>query len=295
MWPEVLAVARRCPGSDYAGNAIDRALYHSGQLGSDLFLYAQRPEALVITGDDHLVLHWHAFDTLMDLGLMNLAEKNLTECLETFGEQPLILERLATVNLIKGRTEAARIYLGVLQKTLFHHRWASERLMRLEVDPSLAGDSEIQRLRVRYFRPDSPAEFYDREAMLTALVVPGEGVGPQPQGSGNRMAFEYLMAWHLLKGNLGKVAQQVERLGEFGYTRIPPLWQEAILIYAYGAGKPDALDGLAIDPELDRRFKNFSSIAKSYGGNMAAAIPALAKDYRGSYFFYFFCTTVAKR
>ncbi|HSW02195.1 MAG TPA: hypothetical protein VLI39_18670, partial [Sedimentisphaerales bacterium] len=46
--------------------------------------------------------YWHAFDTLIDLGLMNQAEKNLTECLETFGEQPLILERLATVNLVKG-------------------------------------------------------------------------------------------------------------------------------------------------------------------------------------------------
>ena len=84
---------------------------------------------LLITGDDHVVLYWHAFDTLMDLGLVNLAEKNLTECLETFGEHPLILERLATVNLVKGRTDAARIYLGVLRKTLFHHR-LGERLAR---------------------------------------------------------------------------------------------------------------------------------------------------------------------
>ena len=62
-------------------------------------LYVQQPENLLITGDDHVLMYWHAFDTLMDLGLANLAEKNLTECLETFGEHPLILERLARVNL----------------------------------------------------------------------------------------------------------------------------------------------------------------------------------------------------
>ncbi|MEN6333277.1 MAG: DUF6057 family protein, partial [Phycisphaerales bacterium] len=296
MWPEVLAAANRCPANACTLNAVDRALYHTGQLGRDMFLYAQQPEALVVTGDDHAVTYWHAFDTLMDLGLVNLAEKNLTECLETFGEQPMILQRLAMVSMVKGRTEAARIYLSVLRKTLFHDAWAREKLAVLDADPSLVADAEIQRLRVRYYRPDSPAEFYDRETMLNALIEPGETVGPQPQpGSRNRMAFEYLTAWYLLKGNLPKFAQQVERRGEFGCTEIPPLWQEAIVIYAYGTDKMDVLRGLAIDPEVERRFKNFSGVAKSYGSNMAAAIPSLARDYRGSYFFYYFCTKVANR
>ncbi|HSW00123.1 MAG TPA: DUF6057 family protein, partial [Sedimentisphaerales bacterium] len=234
--------------------------------------------------------YWHAFDTLIDLGLMNQAEKNLTECLETFGEQPLILERLATVNLVKGRTEAARIYLGALRKTLFHHRWASEQVARLDADPDLSSDAEIQRLRVGYFGSGAPAEFYDPETLLTALI------GPETeQGSRNRMAFEYLMAWNLLRSNLGRIARQVRRLSEFGYTEIPPLWQEAILIYAYGAGKTDILKALAIHPEIERRFKNFSAIVNRHGVDKAAAILELARDYRGSFFFYYFCTKVANR
>lgn len=290
QWPQVLVAAYRGPAEAHAVNAIHRALYHQGRLGRDLFLYAQQPEALLVTGDDHVVQYWHAFDTLIDLGLMNQAEKNLTECLETFGEQPPILERLATVNLVKGRTEAARIYLGALRKTLFHHRWASEQAARLDADPSLSSDAEIQRLRVGYFRPGSPAEFYDRETLLTALI------GPRTEQSGrNRMAFEYLIAWHLLKGNLGRIAQQVGRLSEFGYTEIPPLWQEAILIYAYGTGKTDVLQGLAIHPEIERRFKNFSAVVNRHGVDKAAAIPELARDYRGSFFFYYFCMRVANR
>ena len=274
MWPEVLAAARRCPDSAYATNAVNRALYHTGRLGAEMCRYVQQPDALLITGDDHSMLYWHAFDTLMDLGLANLAEKNLTECLETFGEHPLILERLATVNLAKGRTDAARIYLGALRKTLFHHRWASDLLARLDADPNLAGDAEMQRLRAQSLRKDSIAEFYAKEAMLTALAG---------QGSGNRMAFEYLTSWHLLHGQLGKFVQQMERLDEFGYREIPPLWQEAILIYTYGTGKPLDLHGRTIGPEMHQRFKHFSSIATSRGNDRAAAIPELAKNYAGSY------------
>ncbi len=286
MWPEVLAAARRCPDSSQARNAVNRALYHTGRLGTDLFRYVQQPESLLITGDDHAVLYWHAFDTLMDLGLVNLAEKNLTECLETFGEHPWILERLALVNLVKGRTDAARIYLGVLQKTLFHSRWASDWLARLDADPNLAGDSEIRRLRACCPKKDSIAEFYAEEAMLTTLVE---------QAGGNRMAFEYLTAGYLLKGQLARVVQLMERLDEFGWREIPPLYQEALLIYAYGTGKPVDLHGRVIGPEMHQRFKHFSSIAGSHGNDRAAAIPELARSYAGSYFFYYFCVKVANR
>jgi hypothetical protein len=267
-------------------NAINRALYHTGRLGKDLCLYLQQPENLLITGDDHILLYWHGFDALMDLGLVNLAEKNLTECLETFGEHPLILERLARANLVKGRTDVARIYCGALKRTLFHRHWANDCLARLDTDPNLSADTDMQRLRAQYLRKDSPAAFYDREAMLTGLVE---------QGAGNRMAFEYLMSWHLLKGQLAKIVQQVERLGDFGYTEIPPLWQEAILIYAYGTRKPVDLHGLTIGPEMHRRIQHFTSVVNTPGRSRDAATAELARDYRGSYFFYYFCTRVANR
>ncbi len=299
MWLQVLTAARHCPSSLDAINAINRALYYTGRLDRDMFLYAQQPDGLLRTGDDHVVLYWHVFDTLIDLGLVNLAEKNLTECLETFGEHPLILERLAKVNLVKGRADAARIYLGRLEKTLFHRRGASECLAHLDADPNLSGDAEIQRLRVQRLRKDSPALFYAEEALLTALVEQGGGIGPQPPNSvsppPNRMAFKYLMAWHLLKGQLGRIVQQIERLDEFGYTEIPPLCQEAILIYAYGTGKPVDLHGRSISPEMDRRMKHFSSVVNRHGNDRAAAVAELARDYRGSYFFYYFCTRVANR
>jgi len=171
--------------------------------------------------------------------------------------------------------------------------------MRLDADPNFAGDPEIQLLRAQRLRKDSPPLFYAKEAMLTALVEQNDSTGPRPQDAPssppNRMAFEYLMAWYLLTGQLDKIAQQLARLDEFGYTEIPPLYQEAILIYAYGMGKSVNLYGRAIDPEMDRRMKHFSGVVNKYGKDRGAAVAELAKDYRGSYFFYYFCTVVANR
>ena len=229
----------------------------------------------MITGEDHSVLYWAKFDTLIDLGLLNLAEKDLTECMETFGEHPMILQRLATIDLAKGKSDAARIYLERLRQTLFFSTWAQDYLGRLEADPTLAGDPEIQQLRAQSLRKDSTVFFYAREPMLTALVE---------QGSSNRMAFEYLMAWYMMTKQLDRFVQNLARLAEFGYAEVPLLYQEAAVIYTYGTKKPVPLQGLA---EAQRRIEHFSSVFNRYGRNKDAALGELARDYAGSYFFYY--------
>jgi hypothetical protein len=278
MWPEVLQASRRCAGNYAVINAVDRAWYHTGRLHRDMFTCPQHPDALVLTGQDHSVLYWHKFDTLIDLGLMNLAEKDLTECMETFGEHPMILQRLAIINLAKGKVEAARIYLERLRKTLFFSNWAKDYLARLAADATLAGDPLIEPLRAQSLRKDSTVSFFATEPMLSALAE---------QGGQNRMAFEYLMASYLLGKRLDKLVQNLGRLTEWGYTEIPPLYQEAALIYAYGTKKPILVKDLAISPEAQRRIENFSSVFNRYGRDKDAAFGELARDYAGSYFFYF--------
>jgi len=275
MWPEVLQASRGGPDNYTVMNAVNRALYHTGRLNRDMFRYLQHPDGLMLMGDDYSVQYWHKFDTLIDLGLINQAEKNLAECMETFGAHPLILQRLALVNLVKGRNEAARIYLGALHKTLFFRAWARDYLSRLATDPTLASDPQIQQLRARMLRRDSPALFFTREPMLLALTE---------QDPPNRMAFEYLMAWYLLHKKSDKIVQHLARLPEHGYTEIPPLYQEAAVIYAYGTKQPLPLSGLT---EAQRRIEHFSGIFNRYGRDKGAAFGELAREYAGSYFFYF--------
>ena len=277
MWPEVLQAARRCPFDYSVMNAVNRALWHTGRFTRDMFAYPQHPDGLLSTGEDRALVYWSKFDTQIDLGLMNSAEKNLTECMEAFGEQPMILQRLATVNMVKGSMDTARIYLGALTRTLFQSRWAKDYLARLETDPNLSGDREVQDLRSRCLKKDAPGLFYAKEEMLATLAA---------QDNHNRMAFEYLMAWYMQTRQLDKFIQNLGRLRDFGYTSIPPLYEEAVVMYAYGTGKPVDLAGYTISPEVRRRIEHFSDVFNRHNRDKAAAFQELARDYSDSYFLY---------
>jgi hypothetical protein len=275
MWPQVLQAAWRAPTDPFVMNAVDRALWHTGRFTQDMFSYPQHPNSLLHTADDRVLVYWNKFDTQIDLGLVDIAEKHLTECMETFGEQPMILQRLALVNMVKGSTDTARIYLGALSKTLFYSRWAKDYLARLEMDPNLAEDRQIQELRARRLKKDDTALFYVREPVLAALAT---------QDNRNRMAFEYLMAWYMQTKQLDKFVQNIGRLREFGYTTVPPPYQEALAIYAYPRNKADEYP---ISPEVRSRFESFSRIFNKYRRDKAAALGELAAGYRSSYLFYY--------
>jgi len=276
-WPEVLRTAVKQPAHPLVLTAVNRALYHTGRLGSDMFRYPQHPDALLQTGDDHVLVCWHKFDTLIDLGLMNLAEKNLTECMETFGAHPMILQRLALINMVRGRTDTARVFLGALDRTLFHSAWARHYLALLQSDPVLSTDARIQQMRTVCLRTDSTASFFSKEQMLAALLN---------DDSHNRMAFEYLMAWYLVTKQVGKVAEGIRYMNDLDYAEIPRLYQEAICVYAYGQRKPIQLSGRTISPQVQQQIERFSQIFNRHQRDKRAAFPELAAAYGGSYFLY---------
>jgi len=277
MWPQVLQAARSHPGSTFVINAVNRALYHTGRLGYDMFSWPQHPDTLLLTGEDRILVCWHKFDTQIDLGLMNMAEKNLTECMEVFGEHPMILQRLALINMVKANYGSARIYLGALSKTLFYSDWANNYLARLQSDPNLSTDDRIQHLRSVSLEKNYATIFFSKEKMLCDLLE---------KNSKNHMAFEYLMAWYMLTRQLDNSIKNIERLNDFIYPEFPRLYEEAILIYVYGTGKAVRLAGHQVTPEARQRIENFSQVFNRHMRNRQAAFDELAKDYGDSYFFY---------
>jgi len=277
MWPKVLQAARRNPENPFVMNAVNRALYYTGRLGYDMFRWPQHPDVLLVTGEDRILASWHKFDTQIDLGLINMAERNLNECTQVFGEQPMILKRLALINMVKANYGSARIYLGALSKTLFHSDWANDYLALLRSDPSLSSDDRIQYLRRVCPEEDYAVIGYSREKVLRDLLE---------KNSKNRMAFEYLTAWYMLTRQLEKCVRNIEHLNDFEYPDLPRLYEEALLIYVYGTKKPVQLTGYQPSVETRRQIENFSRIFNRYGRNKREAFSELAKIYSDSYFFY---------
>jgi len=276
MWPQVLRAASHDTAYS-AINAVNRALYHTGRLGDEMFAYPQHPDALLLSGQDQILTYWHKFDTQLDLGLVNMAQKNFTECMEVYGEHPLILKRLALINMVKRNIDAAKIYLRALSKTLFGAGWARHYLAILEADPELSTDKRIGQLRSVAMKKDHSTVFIPPElAYLTLLQENGK----------NKMAFEYLMASYMLAKQVDKVAANFKRISEFGDKEFPRHYQEAICIYAYSTRKPVYLEGRSLDPQVQRRIEGFSRVFNGFGKNKQAAVGPLARDYGGTYFFY---------
>jgi len=279
MWPQVLKAARNHLDSFPVILAVNRALYHIGRLNTDMFSYPQHTGTLFLTVKGSEREYWKKFDLFIELGLVNFAYKDLSGCLEIFGERPLVLKRLALVNMAKGNINSARIFLNKLAKTLFDAKWAEDYLELLLSDPNLLTDSQIQHLRSMMLQKDYAFSVIDYEDILLDLLE------KNPQ---NRMAFEYLMAAYLLTNHLDGFVRNIARLDDFNYSKIPRLYEEALLVYVYRTRKSVNLYGRQLTPESNRRFDNFSqTYQQRYGQNKQAAFKELAKEYGDTYLFYY--------
>ena len=280
MWPQVLKTARRFYDDPIVISAVNRALYHTGRLGYDVCAWPQHPDTLLLSADEYKSAYWKRFDIRLDLGLLNMAENDLTECLEIFGPQPLILRRLALVNMAKGNLGSARIYLGALSKTLFEADWAKHYLALLCNDPNLTSDKHIQLLRANQLKDDRLAYggFQAKPQVLSTLLQ------SNPK---NHMAFEYLAAWYLLAKQLDQFVEHLKRIDDFDYPQIPPLYEEAVLIYMSRTNKPVDLGGRRGSDESRQRMDRFGQTFNRYGQNKVAAFRELVRDFGNSYYFYF--------
>ena len=278
MWPDLLTSARHYPTDPFIAHAVNRALYHTGRLGYEMFFWPQHPDYLFLSDKKYKWMYWQIFDVFLDLGVINIAENALTECLEGLGSRPMILQRLALINMVKGNSGSAKIYLGALSKTLFHAEWAKNYLDLLETDPELSTDKYIQHLRSLCLDKDCLTYSLLKETTLSWLLE---------RNSQNRMAFEYLMAWYMLNKHLGKLVQNFERLQDFDYRELPTHYEEAALIYIYGTGKSLNLSGYQANPQKRRQIEDFSRLINSYGRDKNAAFNEASKKFRNTYFFYY--------
>jgi hypothetical protein len=277
MWERVLGSASGHPGNHRITNAVNRALYHSGRLGYEMFSYPQHATGFLLTDDKFKKAYWDRFDMRIEMGLVSMAENDLAECLGMYGWRPALLKGLARASMVKGNAGAARIYLGALAKTLFEADWANDYLDRLESDGDLSKDEEIQSLRSVLVERDESEVFYDNEYALMALLE---------KNKTNRMAFEYLMSWYLLTKQMDNFVKNLKRMNDLGYSEMPLIYDEAIFVYAYETGKAVELEGDWGQPKSGRRIEDFSRIFTRYGRDKNAALPELAAKYGSSYFFY---------
>jgi hypothetical protein len=277
QWAQVLALGRRSPYRYTVCHAVDRTLCRLDRLGDEMFGFAQQPEALLLT-DPSAVPVWQKFDTCLDLGLINQAENALVLCTEAYGERPLLLHRLATVNTIKGNVGTARVLLGALAKVPFWGAVARRDLARLEDDPNLSEDTEIQRWRSVMLRTDSVRDVDTLTQLLT-------------ENPANRTAYQYGMASLLLSKNLDNFVRMFDAYHQRNFARIPRHYEEALLLFETLRRQPADAPGRVVSPESRTQLQEFLQMFRQAGADKTATRSALRKRFGSTYFYYYFLGT----
>jgi hypothetical protein len=278
QWDRVIECAKAgMYNSQYGLFQANRALYHTGRLGDELFSLPQVAGAKGLFLPRNLceLLPLRESDVFFDLGLVNEAQHWAHEAVSVTGESPWNLQRLVLVNLLKNDRVVADKYLGLLDKTLWHRAWA--KLLRSQLlDPS---DPPLWFLAEE--KGNMPASDF-----LVSPAEPERCLEEMLKNTRNKMAFEYFMAYCLLEGDLSRFAANLHRLTDLGYSRIPRHFQEAMLIYMQLTGRKDVpLPGQGISPETLARFNAFNAILTRHGRNKDAALGELVQ-YKDTYWFY---------
>jgi hypothetical protein len=301
LWNDLLAKAQSLPPTAYSrtlNHDVNRALYHAGRLPYQLFQYPQLYGPALnmddVSGD--AALFCKPCDLLMELGRVNDAEQLAMEMLEM---RPCggALKRLALAKLVKDQLVDARVVLNVLRDDLVWGQWADQSLRRLAVDPDLAGDEEVQRIRrvmlskddlhkTTIFRTNGRVSFRYATAILSLLE----------QNSKNRMAFEYLMTLCLCNHDVQGVAELFPLLDGLSYPTAPPFYEEALMLYlvkhpAEGrrVGSECFFHDRKISESTMRKFRRLHEIAVTHSGSDEARRSAVARELADTYFYYFYC------
>jgi hypothetical protein len=250
---------------------VNLALLETGQLGDRMFEFPQDPQFLIQVGGE-AVPHRGCHELLLKLGCINEAEQTAFEALEVGGLRPYLLRELALIHVVKGHPQAARVFLNLLSSDVIHARWARQRLVQLDSDPSYASDEGVCAMRKAMMRTDQVA--LPNQKLFAALVA---------DNPGNHAAMEYLMAYYLQTCQLEEVVKLIPGLRAAGFERLPESYAAAILLYHNLFGKEPEMAGWTVS---QAEYERFQTIMKLTGGAHVdpEAVSAVAA---GTYYAYF--------
>jgi hypothetical protein len=257
------------------------ALYKSGLLLDRMFAIPQSlgTVGLLMNFDYCSACSEQTSNFYWMLGMVNESQHWAHEAYEQKGYTPDLLKRLGKIYMLKGYNEAAKKYFLNLKKVPFQEE-AAEHLLRLNENPSaLAQDPELN--TIQSFMPIHDAALTGNPSLIQLQIL----LDRNPK---NEMAFEYLIAFHLLTGNLPELIHHIPDFALFGYKQLPVHVQEAILVIA--AQTPNFNKNLlysTVQRGTYERFMQYQQTFMKYRDDINKAKVELQKQFGDSYWFYF--------
>ena len=258
------------------------ALCETGQLNDRLFSFRQSPDGAT------LFLKWDITGEVSrrggyfyyTIGMINDAHRWAFENLVTRGLTPEGLKLIIKSEIINGNYKTAQKYNGTLRKTLFYRNEALEFEKLLFNDQAVDSHPELGEKRRIKIHTDF-ISITDDPIINIELILATDSL--------NRKAYEYKLAWLLLKKDFHGISAQLKNIEQYGFRKIPVhIGEAAVAIKLLYTGQlPPPLD-LTLNRETEMRFERFLQTFQAYGNNLRSAEPELRKQFGNTFWYWMF-------
>jgi len=258
------------------------ALCERDKLNDLLFSFPQSPDGKT------LFLKWEMVGEILKRGgyfyytidMVNEANRWAFENMVMKGHSPEGLKMLIRTELINGNFKVASKYIAILKKTAFYKKEANafEKLLfndvAINADPEL-GEKRQNRIESDFFSiTDDPYINIERILVTDSL---------------NIKAFEYKLAFMLLKKDYQGIANEIPKFTSLGFTKLPVHIEEAaVALSVFNNGKLPDLGKIQINNNTKLRWEQFLTLFQQYGTDPKAAEPALRRQFGNTFWYYAF-------
>jgi hypothetical protein len=212
--------------------------------------------------------------------MVNEAHRWAFENMVMKGLSPEGIKMLVKTELINGNYKMAAKYIAILKNTFFYKDEAKSFEKLLFNDESINADKELGEKRRGKIGTDFFAITDDPLVNIEKIVA---------TDSLNRKAFEYKLAFMLLKKDYKGIAKELPNFERYGFNRLPVHIEEvAVALPALKMGKLPDLGKIQINRNTELRFRQYLAIFQQYGNNAGAAEPELRRQFGNTFWYYVF-------
>ncbi len=278
-WDDLIQFQEKYPSQNLIGQYFyNVALSETGQLCNHLFFGEQDfgSNSLILPwGNEYL--SWGGY-FYYSVGLINEAHRWAYEGMVVDGLRPQTLKMLVKTNLINGNFEMAQKYVNILKLTMNYRSWA------VKYEELISGNALLNDFPELEFK----RSIMPKEDFFVQITSPQNNIplllNSNPK---NKQAFEYEMIWLLLNKDVEAVANNLYRMTELGYTKIPLHLEEAALMMYNSKGKMPDLGNLTLSNETKNNFDSYVSFYKELNKTSPSTKEAVKKRFGHTYMFYF--------
>jgi hypothetical protein len=191
-----------------------------------------------------------------------------------------LLKRLVEINIVNGQYAVAGKFIGILEKTMFHRKWASDKRKYLFNESECAGAEWIANKRA--IIPSKDLLKKSNEYVKTLRMLADN----HPE---NQMAVDYLLCYHLLSKDIDSFEKDFRKY--YSSERnilLPKVYQEGLLIgITSGKHSHEEYSEFRFSPEIVKSMAEYTKLFEENKGKGYALQEKFSKTY---WFYYHFAT-----